>query len=211
MSGPNDDPMMFQAGAGMGLVVTEIPERVPAVYPVLAFLVEGIEQLVQELAARGVAFEGPDASSSFQGRTGAVAGPITDYGPVESAWFKDTEGNILALNEIVRSVGRCHARSLEPVAEPPADAGAIVVRDGVGVLVAQRVDARADEGEHRHEQRGAARRAVEHEQPKDREDRAERESHSRVPTLRWHGATLHPPGQRLRRCSRPGHGMKESP
>jgi catechol 2,3-dioxygenase-like lactoylglutathione lyase family enzyme len=57
VSGPTDDPMMFQAGSGTGLVVTEIPDRVPPDYAVVSFLV--------------------------------------------SAWFKDTEGNILALNEIV--------------------------------------------------------------------------------------------------------------
>jgi predicted enzyme related to lactoylglutathione lyase len=99
-SGPTDDPMMFQAGSGTGVVVTEIPGRVPADYAVVSFLVEGIEQLVPELKARGVRFEDLDASS-FQGQAGVTAGDITDFGSVKSAWFKDTEGNILALNEIV--------------------------------------------------------------------------------------------------------------
>lgn len=45
LSGPTDDPMMFEAGAGTGLVVTEMPERVPADYAVISFMVEGIEQL----------------------------------------------------------------------------------------------------------------------------------------------------------------------
>jgi catechol 2,3-dioxygenase-like lactoylglutathione lyase family enzyme len=100
MSGPDDDPMMFQAGAGTGIVITEIPDRVPADYAVVSFLVEGIEGLVDELAAQGVAFVEPD-SSTFQGQAATVAGHITDYGPVKSAWFRDTEGNILALNELV--------------------------------------------------------------------------------------------------------------
>ena len=100
MSGPQDDPMMFQAGAGTGLVVTELPDRAPPEYAVVSFLVEGIEELVQELATRGVEFVAPD-SSSFQGQAGTVAGNIVDYGPVRSAWLKDSEGNILALNELV--------------------------------------------------------------------------------------------------------------
>jgi catechol 2,3-dioxygenase-like lactoylglutathione lyase family enzyme len=100
MSGPHDDPMMFQAGAGTGLVITEIPERVPADYAVVSFLVEGIEGLVQELTAQGVGFERPD-SSTFQGQPATITGHIIDYGPVKSAWFRDTEGNILALNELV--------------------------------------------------------------------------------------------------------------
>jgi catechol 2,3-dioxygenase-like lactoylglutathione lyase family enzyme len=100
VSGPADDPMMFRAGSGTGLVVTEIPDRVPPDYPVVSFLVENIEQLVHELKAKGVRFEELDASS-FQGLAGVTTDDITDFGPVKSAWFKDTEGNILALNEIV--------------------------------------------------------------------------------------------------------------
>jgi hypothetical protein len=30
----------------------------------------------------------------------AQDGPITDFGPVKSAWLRDSEGNILALNEL---------------------------------------------------------------------------------------------------------------
>jgi len=55
--------------------------------------------------------------------------------------------------------------------KPPAQAGPLIVRDGVGVLAAQRVYARADEDEQRHEQRGPRGGAVEHEQTEDGEDR----------------------------------------
>jgi catechol 2,3-dioxygenase-like lactoylglutathione lyase family enzyme len=99
LSGPDDDPMMFEAGAGTSLVVTELPERVPPPYPMVSFRVTGIEELVRELEARGVTFEMP-APSSFQGQPGEAAGAVMDYGPVRSAMFKDTEGNVLALNEI---------------------------------------------------------------------------------------------------------------
>jgi hypothetical protein len=40
-------------------------------------------------------------ASSFQGQAGVTAGHITDFGPVKSAWFKDTEGNVLAMNALV--------------------------------------------------------------------------------------------------------------
>jgi predicted enzyme related to lactoylglutathione lyase len=100
LSGPADDPMTFQAGSGTALVVTEMPDREPAAFAVVSFLVEGIERLARELEARGVAFERPD-SSTFQGRPGTIAGHIIDYGSVKSAWFRDSEGNILALNELV--------------------------------------------------------------------------------------------------------------
>ena len=100
VTGPTDDPMMFEAGEGTSILLTEMPQRVPAGYAVVSFLVRGIDELVAALEARGVAFEDPDASS-FQGREGVVAGHVTDYGPVKSAWFRDSEGNVLALNEIV--------------------------------------------------------------------------------------------------------------
>lgn len=100
LSGPTDDPMMFEAGSGSAVVVTEIPDRRPVDYPVISFLVTGIEDLVAGLGARGVAFRTPEAST-FAGVAGAVSGYVIDYGPVRSATFTDTEGNVIALNEIV--------------------------------------------------------------------------------------------------------------
>jgi catechol 2,3-dioxygenase-like lactoylglutathione lyase family enzyme len=100
LSGPEDDPMMFQAGGGSTVVVTEIPDRVPPDYAVVSFLVEDIEGLVAELERRGVELVAPQGSS-FQGVAGRIAGPVIDYGAVKSAWFRDTEGNVLAMNEIV--------------------------------------------------------------------------------------------------------------
>ncbi|MBA3419497.1 MAG: hypothetical protein H0U09_12530 [Geodermatophilaceae bacterium] len=87
LSGPTDDP-------------TEMPERTPAGYAVISFMVTGIEEIVAELKARGVSFEKP-GSSSFQGQRAVAGEEIADYGPVKSAWFKESEGNILALNEIL--------------------------------------------------------------------------------------------------------------
>lgn len=100
LSGPTDDPMMFVAGSGTSTLVTEMPDREPAGYASVSFLVTGIEQLVEELKRRGVTFLTP-GSSSFQGEAGVVEAEITDYGPVKSTWFLDSEGNILAMNEIL--------------------------------------------------------------------------------------------------------------
>ena len=100
LSGPTEDPMMFQAGGGTGLLVTEMPGREPAGYATVSFLVTDIATLVAELGARGVEFV-PPGSTSFQGVEGAVTGAIVDYGPVKSVWLRDSEGNLLALNELV--------------------------------------------------------------------------------------------------------------
>jgi catechol 2,3-dioxygenase-like lactoylglutathione lyase family enzyme len=101
LSGPEDDPMMFRAGAGTSIVVSELPERVPPPYPVVSFLVTHIEELVEALKARGAEFEPLPGSASFAGEAGARAGVVMDFGAVKSAFLKDSEGNLLALNEVV--------------------------------------------------------------------------------------------------------------
>ena len=105
VTGPADDPIVFSAGSGTTLLVTEMPDREPAGYATVSFLVTGIEGLVADLAAKGVEFVPPD-SSSFQGVEGTVANGVIDYGPVKSVWLRDSEGNLLALNEIVDASGR---------------------------------------------------------------------------------------------------------
>jgi catechol 2,3-dioxygenase-like lactoylglutathione lyase family enzyme len=97
---PEADPMMFSAGSATSLLVTEMPDKEPAGYATVSFLVSGIEAIVAELAARGVEFVPPGASS-FQGVEGRIEGAIVDYGAAKSVWLRDSEGNLLALNEIV--------------------------------------------------------------------------------------------------------------
>lgn len=100
LSGPADDPMMFQAGNGSLIVLSEMPDRVPPPYPVVSFLVTGIEALVDELRARDVEIV-PLGAGSFAGVDGVPQGGIMDFGAVKSVFLRDPEGNVLALNEIV--------------------------------------------------------------------------------------------------------------
>jgi catechol 2,3-dioxygenase-like lactoylglutathione lyase family enzyme len=99
LSPPAMDPMAFGAGNGSMIVLSELPDRVPPPFPVVAFLVEGIEDLVAGLAERGVGFVDPQPAS-FQGTEGVIEGAIIDFGPVKSTWLRDSEDNILALNEL---------------------------------------------------------------------------------------------------------------
>ena len=101
VSGPTDDPMMFRAGNGSSIVITEIPDRVPPPYPVVSFLVTDIDDIVAGLKARGVIFGMLPDSASFAGEVGRRVGDVMDFGPVKSAFLQDSEGNLLALNEIV--------------------------------------------------------------------------------------------------------------
>jgi len=56
------------------------------------FAVEDIEAAVEELKALGVAFEQYPGFTDERG--------IAETGPVRSAWFKDTEGNILGIVQL---------------------------------------------------------------------------------------------------------------
>jgi catechol 2,3-dioxygenase-like lactoylglutathione lyase family enzyme len=100
VSPPGADPMAFMAGNDSMIVLSELRDRTPPPYPVVAFLVTGIDDIVAGLLDRGVGFVDP-APSSFAGQEGVVAGHVVDYGPVRSTWLRDSEGNVLALNEIV--------------------------------------------------------------------------------------------------------------
>jgi catechol 2,3-dioxygenase-like lactoylglutathione lyase family enzyme len=101
VSGPTDDPMMFAAAHGTSIVLTELPDRSPPPYPVVSFLVERIEDVVEGLKARGATFQALPGSTSFAGQAGVADSEVTDFGAVKSAFVKDTEGNLLALNELV--------------------------------------------------------------------------------------------------------------
>jgi catechol 2,3-dioxygenase-like lactoylglutathione lyase family enzyme len=100
LSPPGADPMAFAAGNDSMIVLSELRDRTPPPYPVVAFLVTGIDDVVAGLLDRGVEFLDP-APASFGGQEGVIAGRIIDFGPVRSTWLRDSEGNILALNEIV--------------------------------------------------------------------------------------------------------------
>jgi catechol 2,3-dioxygenase-like lactoylglutathione lyase family enzyme len=100
LSGPEADPMMFRAGDGTTIVLTELRDRIPPPYPVVSFLVTGIEALVAGLRARGVAFASLPGGASFAGQEGTAREAIVDFGSVRSAFLIDSEGNLLALNEL---------------------------------------------------------------------------------------------------------------
>ena len=100
LTGPTDDPMVFGAASGSSIALSEIPDRVPPTYPVVSFMVEDIEGLVAELKSRGASFLAP-AAGSFAGVEGMATAEVMDFGAVKSAFLQDTEGNVLALNELV--------------------------------------------------------------------------------------------------------------
>lgn len=70
----------------------------PATYTALNFVVDDINTAIDELAAKGVAFERYDNLPAKQDERGVLRGKDAGMGP-NIAWFKDPSGNILALIE----------------------------------------------------------------------------------------------------------------
>jgi catechol 2,3-dioxygenase-like lactoylglutathione lyase family enzyme len=99
LSPPGADPMAFGAGNGSMIVLSELRDREPPPYPVVSFLVECIDDVVRGLGDLGVEFVVPDGKS-FAGVEGVREGHVIDFGAVRSTWLRDSEGNLLALNQL---------------------------------------------------------------------------------------------------------------
>jgi catechol 2,3-dioxygenase-like lactoylglutathione lyase family enzyme len=77
---------------GRPVVVYPKPDHKPAVFTVLNFPVDDVDQAVDELTAAGVRFERYDTDSIKTDAKGVARG----NGP-SIAWFKDPAGNILSV------------------------------------------------------------------------------------------------------------------
>jgi catechol 2,3-dioxygenase-like lactoylglutathione lyase family enzyme len=91
---PGPGGAMFEGGQGTGLYLYQRDTATKADHTVAGWQVEKIEEVVQALRERGVVFEQYDLPGLKTDEHG-----IATMGPVKSAWFKDTEGNILAISE----------------------------------------------------------------------------------------------------------------
>ncbi|MCB5290865.1 VOC family protein [Arthrobacter sp. SO3] len=92
--------MVFGAADGSRIALSEMPDRIPPPYPVISFMVTGIEEVVEALKSRDATFQ-PPAPASFAGAQGTAVGDVMDFGQAKSAFLKDTEGNLIALNKFV--------------------------------------------------------------------------------------------------------------
>jgi catechol 2,3-dioxygenase-like lactoylglutathione lyase family enzyme len=84
-----DGPLIFEAGNGTLLQVYYRPGGAKPEHTVAAFRVTGIADVVQELVGNGVAFE------DYEG----MEDHIMASGQSRLAWFKDPDGNTIALDE----------------------------------------------------------------------------------------------------------------
>jgi catechol 2,3-dioxygenase-like lactoylglutathione lyase family enzyme len=87
------DGLALQLGGGTTVFVYPKPDHAPAVFTVLNFPVDDVEQAVERLTAAGVTFERYDGFD--QDEKGIARG---DEGPT-IAWFTDPAGNVLSVLE----------------------------------------------------------------------------------------------------------------
>ena len=82
--------LRLHLAGGADVLVYPRPDHVPASYTVLNFPVDDIDKAVDELVARGVAFERYDGLAQDERGIAREIGPYI-------AWFKDPAGNILSV------------------------------------------------------------------------------------------------------------------
>lgn len=81
---------------GGELFIYDKADHVPAGYTVLNFVVENIDEAVDELASQGVVFERYDSMPAPQDEKAILRGLAANQGP-DIAWFTDPANNILAV------------------------------------------------------------------------------------------------------------------
>ena len=85
--------LMVKAGAGSSFVLYEKAGSAAPATTVLGFDVKNLPELLDELKGKGVKQDMDDLPE------GADENGVVNYGQIRSAWVKDSEGNIIALNE----------------------------------------------------------------------------------------------------------------
>jgi predicted enzyme related to lactoylglutathione lyase len=86
---------LFRLGAGGVLALMPKPDGQQAEHTVMSFEVTGIGDHIRELAGRGVTFEDYDLPGL------KTVEHVCVLGSERAAWFKDSEGNILCLHEVL--------------------------------------------------------------------------------------------------------------
>jgi predicted enzyme related to lactoylglutathione lyase len=86
--------IMFESGDGTWLYLYQRDGGTKADHTVAGWKVENIGEVVRALRKRGVVFEQYDLPGLKTDEHG-----IATIGPGKSAWFKDSEGNILSIAE----------------------------------------------------------------------------------------------------------------
>jgi len=90
---PGDDAV-YECGQGTQLYVYETEAGKRAEHTLAVWIVEDVEETVEELSEKGVVFETYDMPQLKTDEHG-----IADIDGVKAAWFRDPEGNTLSVTE----------------------------------------------------------------------------------------------------------------
>jgi catechol 2,3-dioxygenase-like lactoylglutathione lyase family enzyme len=82
-------------GGGRNILIYPKDNHTPATFTILNFLVENLEQSVDDLTKRGIRFE---IYNEGDIKTDEKGISLSDEGP-KIAWFKDPAGNVLSMLE----------------------------------------------------------------------------------------------------------------
>lgn len=86
--------LVLHLAGGNDIFIYQKEDHQPATYTVLNFVVDDIDQAVDELTAKGVTFE--TYEGMHQDSKGIARGLAAQMGP-DIAWFKDPADNILSV------------------------------------------------------------------------------------------------------------------
>ena len=90
---PDNPGARFSLGGGGELYVYKSVGAGQSRHTIVAFEIDDIEQTVDSLRSKGVTFEEYDMPGI------KTVGGIATGGGAKTAWFKDSEGNILAISQ----------------------------------------------------------------------------------------------------------------
>ena len=86
--------LMYDAGDGTRFIIYPTPNAGKAPNTLMGFATDDIETEVRELKERGVVFE------EYDYPTLKTVDSIATVGPTRSAWFRDSEGNIIGVVQL---------------------------------------------------------------------------------------------------------------
>ena len=96
LSPSSEDPggVFYECADGTGFVVFMSMGQSRAEFTQMGFEVDDVEKTVRDMAERGVVFEKYDYPELKTDENG-----IADMGGERGAWFKDSEGNLISVNQ----------------------------------------------------------------------------------------------------------------
>jgi catechol 2,3-dioxygenase-like lactoylglutathione lyase family enzyme len=94
LKGKSHGALIYDVG-GSDLRVSPVPSTQPSAHTVLGFAVTNVRAIVELLAERGVRFE------RIAGFSHDSAGVLTTPDGAQVAWFRDPDGNLLSVVQLV--------------------------------------------------------------------------------------------------------------